>query len=367
VNDRVFEGFIHNLSKRPDTEIRNYLQDEGFLHVSCMLDGYKLDPTLLSALVERWRPETHTFHLSCGECTITLKDVALQLCLLVDGPTVIGLVVVLGKKDFCEEFLGKVLNKFQGGRIAMKWLETNFKELPPNTPNIVKEQYARAFILRLIGGILMLDKSQILDVNMSLIVYAMVEMHESDRVMQQFKWRQKILPPPITDKPYLLSVEVRSWQLCQKRPRQPPHQRRSGGGAATGSSQNPTQQAPRYLHHILYIFRGTSVLSIVFSHAAIDVDANAKTNAGTCIDIMASSILSSMPVSMPKLMPMYLGLMTLMTLHSSTEEGDGDKDEDEAEMEMKMKMKTTVEMKMSTRVEVKTKMMITTKRRGRHH
>ncbi|MFQ6650209.1 hypothetical protein Gotur_022175 [Gossypium turneri] len=42
----------------------------------------------------------------------------------------------------------------------MKWLETNFKELPPNAPDIVKEQYVRAFILGLVGGILMLDKSQ---------------------------------------------------------------------------------------------------------------------------------------------------------------------------------------------------------------
>ncbi|MBA0660616.1 hypothetical protein Goklo_012604 [Gossypium klotzschianum] len=109
----------------------------------------------------------------------------------------------------------------------------------------------------------------------------------------------------------------------------------------------------------------TAPSTILCSHADIDVNANAKTNVGTCIDIMATLILSSMLVSMPKLMPMYLGLVTLMTLHSSMEEGDGDEDEDEAEMEMKMK--TNIEMKMSTRVEVKTKMMITIKRRGRHH
>ncbi|MFQ6642720.1 hypothetical protein Gotur_018343 [Gossypium turneri] len=42
----------------------------------------------------------------------------------------------------------------------MKWLETNFKELLTDVPNIIKEQYTQAFILRLIGGILMPDKSQ---------------------------------------------------------------------------------------------------------------------------------------------------------------------------------------------------------------
>ncbi|MBA0876602.1 hypothetical protein Goshw_009152, partial [Gossypium schwendimanii] len=47
--------------------------------------GCKLDPKLISELIERWRPETHTFHLPCGERTITLEDVQLQLRLPVDG------------------------------------------------------------------------------------------------------------------------------------------------------------------------------------------------------------------------------------------------------------------------------------------
>ncbi|MBA0645769.1 hypothetical protein Goklo_013825 [Gossypium klotzschianum] len=60
-----------------------------------MLGGCKLDPTLINALVERWRPETHTFHLPCSECTITLENMALQMGLPMDGGVVTGLVIPL--------------------------------------------------------------------------------------------------------------------------------------------------------------------------------------------------------------------------------------------------------------------------------
>lgn len=38
----------------------------------------------LTALVDRWRLETHTFHLPSGELTVTLEDVA--MILLLTGP-----------------------------------------------------------------------------------------------------------------------------------------------------------------------------------------------------------------------------------------------------------------------------------------
>ncbi|MFQ6632170.1 hypothetical protein Gotur_009148 [Gossypium turneri] len=65
------------MSSPPSPLIENYLQQMGFKHVTTISRGCKLDPKLISALIERWRPEMHTLHLLCGECTITLEEVQL--------------------------------------------------------------------------------------------------------------------------------------------------------------------------------------------------------------------------------------------------------------------------------------------------
>ena len=47
-----------------------------------------IDRSLLTALVDRWRPETHTFHLPCGEMAPTLQDVSYLLGLPIAGEPV---------------------------------------------------------------------------------------------------------------------------------------------------------------------------------------------------------------------------------------------------------------------------------------
>ncbi|KAK5772056.1 hypothetical protein PVK06_048317 [Gossypium arboreum] len=118
-DDRVLEGFIHNIGKHAIPKIRGHLQVARFLYASNMSGGCKLNLQLISALVERWRLETYTFHLPCDECTITLEDVVLQLSLLIDGPVIMGSGIILAKVTFCRSLLGKVLDKFKGGRISM--------------------------------------------------------------------------------------------------------------------------------------------------------------------------------------------------------------------------------------------------------
>ncbi|KAK1670646.1 hypothetical protein QYE76_058805 [Lolium multiflorum] len=41
----------------------------------------------LTALVDRWRPETHTFHFRAGEMTPTLQDVSMIIGLPIQGET----------------------------------------------------------------------------------------------------------------------------------------------------------------------------------------------------------------------------------------------------------------------------------------
>jgi hypothetical protein len=44
-----------------------------------------MNPCAITALVDRWRPEIHTYHLGCGEITVTLQDVSMILALPISG------------------------------------------------------------------------------------------------------------------------------------------------------------------------------------------------------------------------------------------------------------------------------------------
>ncbi|KAL4319085.1 hypothetical protein GQ457_18G011890 [Hibiscus cannabinus] len=145
-------------SDPPSDRITQFLNLAGFLNVS-KIRQFKILPELICGLIERWRPETHTFHMPCGECTITLEDVVMQLGVPISGPPIIA----QNKEAVeitCYRYLGKVPEKtdYDGKRVKLTWLKSAF-QLDENSTEREVDCAARAYILVLIGGILMPDKS----------------------------------------------------------------------------------------------------------------------------------------------------------------------------------------------------------------
>ncbi|XP_070033017.1 serine/threonine-protein phosphatase 7 long form homolog [Nicotiana tomentosiformis] len=75
-------GFLKDRALHP--RIVRRPQDTGFNRI-VEIGRLQLDWSLITALIERWRPETHTFHLPIGEATITLQDMEVMYGLPVDG------------------------------------------------------------------------------------------------------------------------------------------------------------------------------------------------------------------------------------------------------------------------------------------
>lgn len=110
-----------------------------------------LDNSLISALVERWRRETNTFHLPVGEMTITLEDVGLLLGLPIDGKPVIG-VASKTPSTVCENLLGKVPEDLNGGMLKLTWLKDCFSKCPEDASIETLERHTRAYLLYLVGS-----------------------------------------------------------------------------------------------------------------------------------------------------------------------------------------------------------------------
>lgn len=123
------------------------------------LSGIVLDWGLITALVERWRPETHTFHLPVGECTITLQDVSVLLGLRIDGDPVTGSTELEWDKLIEEVFGIAPGNGRTGGRLKLSWLTANFETLSDDASDLELTRYTQSYILQLFAGVLFTDHS----------------------------------------------------------------------------------------------------------------------------------------------------------------------------------------------------------------
>jgi hypothetical protein len=85
-----------------DEQYAPFIQRVGFLSLARLITGSlpMMDSVTLMILVDRWHPETHTFHLLCGETRVTLQDIAMILGLPIDDTLVCGPMFPAGWRDF---------------------------------------------------------------------------------------------------------------------------------------------------------------------------------------------------------------------------------------------------------------------------
>ena len=153
-----------------DPRIAAYIANvrlDGLLRVLNM----DLDHALITTLVERWRSETHSFHLPHGEMTITLQDMEVIIGVLVDGLSMVEFTHMQDWGNLCAELLGdrppnrqvdagKNTVVMEGPRVKAKWLDERFSNpFLADATKVLVHQYAWFYILGMLGDMLLMDKS----------------------------------------------------------------------------------------------------------------------------------------------------------------------------------------------------------------
>jgi hypothetical protein len=106
--------------------------------------------TTITTMVDRWRPETHSFHVPCGEMTVTLEDVGMILGLPIRGHPVTGRVDSAWWRERVANFVGWELpTRVSGvkGRevgVRMSSLREEFREYPLDADEATMTVYIRA-------------------------------------------------------------------------------------------------------------------------------------------------------------------------------------------------------------------------------
>ncbi|CAN1155684.1 Protein MAIN-LIKE 2 [Linum perenne] len=151
--------------------------------------GFTPCKELVTALIERWRPETNTFHLIPGEATITLEDVEVLTGLPIDG---VPVTVAVDRRDpgvICEELLGArpPAGSCTGQTVKISWVKGMFDRLPAGAPADIVLRYARAYTWVLLGAILLADRTG------DLIPVHLLRLIGDSAVASTFSWGSAIL------------------------------------------------------------------------------------------------------------------------------------------------------------------------------
>uniref|UniRef100_A0A8I6XS64 Aminotransferase-like plant mobile domain-containing protein n=1 Tax=Hordeum vulgare subsp. vulgare TaxID=112509 RepID=A0A8I6XS64_HORVV len=108
----------------------------------------------LIALTDRWRPETHSFHLALGEMTITLEDIAMITRLPIEGRALTGKVRSDGWRQWIATLVGvepepwthETRKDPRPSGVLFSWIQKHFRRCPKDASSGVVERYARAYL-----------------------------------------------------------------------------------------------------------------------------------------------------------------------------------------------------------------------------
>uniref|UniRef100_A0ACD5Y0F9 Uncharacterized protein n=1 Tax=Avena sativa TaxID=4498 RepID=A0ACD5Y0F9_AVESA len=115
-----------------------------------------MNPTAITTLVDRWRLETHSFHLRTGKMTVTLQDMSMILALPIQGdPLCINTSSDNWRDRMCSLIGGKcpgdTISK-QGVKLRVtdgatfKWISQNFSTCLKNASDDEVMIYARVYV-----------------------------------------------------------------------------------------------------------------------------------------------------------------------------------------------------------------------------
>ncbi|KAL0395959.1 UNVERIFIED_CONTAM: Serine/threonine-protein phosphatase 7 long form [Sesamum calycinum] len=138
-SDEILDGDIDEVlqAKRADGKFWRNLREQDLpirvqqiLHQIGFYGVYRCgriqyDCHLITALVERWRSETHSFHFRVGEATITLQDVQVIWGLPIDGEPVSGTDLERSSvqwQEYCMQYIGFAPEEgaLKGSRLQVK-------------------------------------------------------------------------------------------------------------------------------------------------------------------------------------------------------------------------------------------------------
>ncbi|KAI5005803.1 hypothetical protein ZWY2020_033046 [Hordeum vulgare] len=126
-----------------------------------------LNAAAITALIDRWRPETHSFHLRTGEMIVTLQDVSMITALPIEGKPLCMSTDFEGWRHQMVALIGmsppepEVEDGGKKDRVSagapFTWIAANFAHCPRDANDEVIQTYARVYMWYVICTTIFVD------------------------------------------------------------------------------------------------------------------------------------------------------------------------------------------------------------------